>query len=163
VVKIVEARTGNQVSSAMQLIKEYAASLKMDLSFQNFDREMAEFPGDYARPKGRLYLAIEEGDAVGVVVLRKLSGKACEMKRLYVQPEFRGKGIGGMLARRVTEEAQKIGYARMRLDTLSSMKEAIPLYESLGFKRIPPYRFNPHEDVVYMERILKVGTAGNPS
>jgi ribosomal protein S18 acetylase RimI-like enzyme len=156
VVEVVEAKTASQISWAIELIKAYATSLEIDLSFQNFDREMAEFPGAYTRPDGRLFLAIEGGEAVGVVALRKLSGKTCEMKRLYVRPDFRGKGVGRMLVRKVLGEAQEIGYTRMRLDTLSSMIEAISLYESLGFEKIPPYRFNPHRSAVYMERILKV-------
>jgi len=141
---------------AKQLIEEYAVSLEIDLGFESFDREMAEFPGSYARPEGRLLLAVEEGDPAGVVALRRLSSKVCEMKRLYVRPDFRGRGIGRKLARRVIVEARRIGYARMRLDTLSSLTEAVSLYESLGFKRISQYRFNPHEGVVYMELDLKV-------
>ena len=148
---IVEAKTRSQISSAEGLIREYAASLGIDLSFQNFEQEMAEFPGAYARPDGRVPLAIEGGDAVGVVALRRLSGKICEMKRMYVQPEFRGMGIGRMLAKRVIGEAQNIGYSRMRLDTLSRLKEAIFLYDSLGFKKVSPYAVDPQKDAVYME------------
>ena len=153
--RIVEAKTGNLISSAKQLIKEYTTSLGIDLSYESFDREMAEFPGAYARPGGRLLVAIEDGDSAGVVALRRLSNDVCEMKRLYVRPSFRGKGIGRKLARRVIEEAKGIGYSRIRLDTLSSLKEAISLYDSLGFKRIPPYRLNPNEGVIYMELFLK--------
>jgi putative acetyltransferase len=133
------------------LIMEYATSLAIDLSFDDFEREMAEFPGAYARPDGRLLLAIEGGRAVGTVAFRRLSGKICEMKRMYVRPEFRGRGIGRMLAKRVIEEAQDAGYSRMRLDTLSKLKEAVFLYESLGFKKIGPYKVNPNKGVIYME------------
>lgn len=153
--EIVEAKTKSRVASAKRLVKEYSASLGIDLGFESFDREMADFPGAYARPAGRLLLAIEKGDATGVVALRKLSENTCEMKRLYVRPDFRGKGIGRELATRVIQEARGIGYARMRLDTLSSLKEAVSLYKSLGFRRIAPYRFNPHEGVIYMELTLK--------
>lgn len=155
-VEVVEAGTKNRVSLAKKLIKEYAASLEIDLDFESFDREMAELPGAYARPGGRLFLAIEDGDAAGVVALRKLSEKICEMKRLYVRPDSRGRGLGRKLAMRAIEDARKIGYTRMRLDTLSILEEAVSLYESLGFKKIPPYRFNPHEGVVYMELNLRV-------
>jgi GNAT superfamily N-acetyltransferase len=155
VAEVVEARTKSRVASAKSLIEEYSTSLGIDLGFDRFDSEMAEFPGAYARPAGRLLLAIERDDAAGVVALRKLSENTCEMKRLYVRPDFRGKGIGRKLATRVIQEARGIGYSRMRLDTLSSLKEAVSLYESLGFRRIAPYRFNPHEGVVYMELSLK--------
>jgi len=148
---IVEARTRGQISSAEELIREYAASLGIDLGFQNFELEMAEFPRAYARPDGRILIAFEGGDAVGVVGLRKLSDKICEMKRMYVRRNFRQRGIGRMLAKRAIEEAQDIGYYRMRLDTLSRLKEAVSLYDSLGFKKIGPYTDNPQRDVVYME------------
>jgi putative acetyltransferase len=146
-----EARTSRQLSSAAGLIREYAASLGIDLGFQKFDQEMDEFPGIYARPQGRVILAVEDGEAVGVVALRRLSGRVCEMKRMYVMPEFSGKGIGRKLAIRVIKEAREAGYTRMRLDSLSRLKEAVSLYESLGFKRVKPYAFNPHKDYVCME------------
>ncbi len=151
VVRVAQARTRSQLSSAEELIKEYAASLGIDLSFQNFEREMAEFPGAYSRPDGRIIIAIEGRDAVGVVGIRKLSGKTCELKRMYVRPEFRGMGIGRMLANKAIEEARGIGYRRMRLDTLSRLKEATSLYESLGFEKVGPYTVNPNEDAVYLE------------
>jgi len=157
VVLIAEARTKRQFASAAELIKEYAASLGIDLSFESFEQEMAEFPGAYARPEGRTLIAIEGGEAVGVVGLRRLSGKICELKRMYVRPEFRGRGIGRMLAKRAIEEGRAFGYTRMRLDTLSRLKEAVFLYDSLGFKKIGQYRVNPHKDVIYME--LDLATA----
>jgi putative acetyltransferase len=158
VVQIAEAKTRSQISSAKELIIEYATSPGIDLSFDNFEREMAEFPGAYARPDGRILLAIEEGDAIGIVALRRLSGRTCEMKRLYVRHEFRGRGIGRMLAERVIEEAKEAGYSRMRLDTLFRLREAIFLYESLGFKKIGPYKVNPNKGVIYME--LNFGRVG---
>lgn len=154
-VLISEAKTRRQTSAAEALIREYAASPGIDLGFESFEQQMAEFPGAYSRPDGRLLLAIENGDAIGVVALRRLSEGICEMKRMYVKPEFRGKGIGRMLAERLIEEARQIGYSRMRLDSRSRLKQAVSLYQSLGFKKIGPYRFNPHKDAVYME--LKLG------
>lgn len=148
---ILEANTRNQISSAEELIREYAASLGIDLSYENFELEMAEFPGAYARPEGRVLIAVEGGIAVGVVGLRKLSSEICEMKRMYVRPGFRQRGIGRMLAKKAIEKARDIGYDRVRLDTLSRLKEAVSLYRSLGFKEIGPYRVNPQKDVVYME------------
>ena len=156
-VQIREARTTSLVSSARELIREYSAYLGVDLSFQNFEKEMEEFPLHYARPEGRILVAVEGGEAVGVVGLRRFSDKTCELKRMYVRPEFRGKGIGRLLAARAIQEAQEIGYTRMRLDTLARLKEAVSLYKSLGFEEIGPYRANPNQGVVYME--LDLGRA----
>ena len=150
-VQIKEARSKSLVSAARGLIMEYSASLGIDLSFQNFEQEIAEFPSHYARPEGRVIVAVEGGKAVGVVALRRLSGEFCELKRMYVKPEFRGKGIGRLLAAKAIEEAREMGYSRMRLDTLSRLKEAVSLYGSLGFKEIGPYRVNPNKGVVFME------------
>ncbi len=154
-VRIREARTPALVSSARELIEEYSASLGIDLAFQNFELEMAEFPEHYAGPAGRVLVAVEGGEAVGVVGLRRFSGKICELKRMYVRPRSRGKGVGRKLAKRAIKEARDIGYALMRLDTLSRLKEAVSLYDSLGFEKIPPYRVNPHRGVVYMELDLR--------
>jgi ribosomal protein S18 acetylase RimI-like enzyme len=151
VASVEEAETRRQTSAAEALIREYAASPGIDLGFESFDREMAEFPGAYSRPDGRLLLAIEGADAVGVVALRRLSDNMCEMKRMYVKPGFRSRGIGRMLAERLIEEARQIGYSRMRLDSRSRLRQAVSLYRSLGFKEIAPYTANPHEDAVHME------------
>lgn len=151
---IVPAVSKEHLTDARELFGEYAASLNFDLCFQNFEKELAELPGQYAPPEGRLLLAFYETEVAGCVALRKIDERICEMKRLYVRPEFRGKGIGWALAAAVLEEARKIGYTRMRLDTIPSMKEAIALYQSLGFQTIPPYRHNPIEGALYMERSL---------
>jgi len=151
VVQVREARTGGMISSARKLIEEYSASLGIDLSFENFEQEIAEFPAHYTRPEGRVLVAVERGEAVGVVCLRRLSARVCELKRMYVKPKFRGRGIGRLLATRAIREAREIGYARVRLDTLSKLKEAVSLYGSLGFKEIGPYRVNPNKGVVFLE------------
>jgi len=149
-VKIVQADLPEELQQARGLFEEYAASLGINLCFQDFANELAGLPGDYAPPYGRLLLAREEGQIAGCVALRRIDAGICEMKRLYVRPACRGKGVGRELATAIIAEARRIGYAKMRLDTLPSMKEAIALYQSLGFRPIEPYRPNPIEGAIYM-------------
>jgi ribosomal protein S18 acetylase RimI-like enzyme len=139
---------GNASKKVRDLFKN---TLGINLDFQDFDGELKELPGEYAPPYGCLLLAEYEKQTAGCVALREFAQCICEMKRLHVRPEFRGKGIGRALILAVIEEAQRIGYARMRLDTLPSMKEAITLYRSLGFKEIEPYRYNPVKGAIFME------------
>ena len=153
--EIVRVASEADVRKARELFVEYAASLGVDLCFQDFDRELAELPGDYAPPDGCLLLAMYGIEPAGCVALRKSAGGIGEMKRLYVRPQFRGLAIGKSLALTVIEEARKSGYTRIRLDTLPSMKEAIALYRSLGFTGIEPYRHNPVEGARFMELQLK--------
>jgi ribosomal protein S18 acetylase RimI-like enzyme len=149
--RIIEADTPEYVGQVRELFREYEASLGISLCFQGFDRELATLPGEYAPPEGRLLLALADSQVAGCVALRKIEKSICEMKRLYVRPAFRGTGIGKELAATVVREARQTGYARMRLDTLPSMKEAIALYQSLGFSLIAPYRPNPVEGALFME------------
>lgn len=136
------------------LFIEYANSLDIDLCFQNFDKELAGLPGDYSPPSGRLLLVEYEKKIAGCIALRKIDNRTCEMKRLYVKPEFRGLKIGKTLAEKIFEEARIIGYKKMRLDTLPQMLEAINMYKSLGFKEIEPYRYNPEQGAMFMEKEL---------
>jgi ribosomal protein S18 acetylase RimI-like enzyme len=148
---IEEAATPADVAEAKRLFVEYADSLGFSLCFQGFDRELAELPGRYARPAGRLLLARSGGDSAGCVALRALQPGIAEMKRLYVRPRFRGLGLGRLLARTVATEAREAGYHWLYLDTLPQMKEAIPLYRSMGFTEIPPYYDNRVEGGVFMK------------
>jgi putative acetyltransferase len=148
---IIQAASAEEIEQVRTLFKEYAAALGVDLCFQNFDQELQELPGEYSPPEGVLLLAFQGSELAGCVAMRKISDEVCEMKRLFARPKFRGQAIGRTLAKRVIEEGRKHGYRRMRLDTLPSMKQAIPLYRSLGFREIEPYRYNPIEGAIFME------------
>jgi putative acetyltransferase len=155
-VLIAQAESPAQIAQVRELFLEYAQSLGFSLCFQSFDQELAALPGDYAPPDGRLLLATYEGQVAGCVALHKIARSICEMKRLYVRPEFRGKGLGRIMAERILSDARSIGYDRLRLDTVEPvMKNAVALYRLLGFQEIAPYRANPIEGALYME--LKLG------
>ena len=154
--KLIQVESADEIDRARELFKEYAAGLGIDLCFQHFDKELALLPGDYIPPTGRLFLAMEEDTAVGCVALRRIADDICEMKRLYVRPEFRGTGLGRTLTQTIIQAAREIGYGRMRLDTLpGKMDRAIAMYRSLGFKEIESYYDNPVEQAVFMELPLK--------
>ena len=147
-----QAESPAQIAQARELFLEYAKSLNFSLCFQSFDHELAGLPGDYAPPRGRLLLAEYEGQLAGCVALHQLENGICEMKRLYLRPQFRGKGLGRVLADRIIAEARRIGYRRMRLDTVEPvMKDAVGLYRRIGFREIAPYRANPNPGTLYME------------
>ncbi|MEO0075863.1 MAG: GNAT family N-acetyltransferase [candidate division WOR-3 bacterium] len=149
--RISEVETDQELKTIRILFKEYTNWLGFDLSFQNFDKEFAELPGQYAPPKGRLLLAYEDDEAVGCVGLREFQDEICEMKRLYIKEQYRSKGYGRKLAEAIIAEARKIGYKYMRLDTVPWMKEAIGLYRSMRFYEIEAYRFNPIKGTLYFE------------
>ena len=158
--KIIRAESSKQIERARELFQEYAAWLEIDLCFQNFDKELAGLPGDYAPPNGRLLLAVQDHGVAGCIALRKIGEGICEMKRLFVREEFRGKGLGRQLVEAIIREAKEIGYARMRLDTLPpKMRDAIALYRSLGFKEIEAYYKNPVPGAKFMELIVSEARA----
>jgi GNAT superfamily N-acetyltransferase len=147
-----QAESPGQIAQARELFLEYAQSLGFSLCFQNFDKELANLPGDYAPPDGRLLLAEFEGQVAGCVALHKLEDGICEMKRLYLRSPFRGKGLGRAIADRIIAEARTIGYQRMRLDTVEPvMKDAVEMYRRIGFREIAPYCKNPIAGALYME------------
>ncbi len=150
-VHVVPVSGPEQVEQARALVLEYVDWLGIDLNFQDLESEMREFPGDYAPPDGCLLLAVDEQGPAGCVGLRKLEPGICEMKRLYVQPRCRGQGLGQRLAQAIIDEARALGYAAMRLDTLSTMHPAIALYRGLGFQPTAPYYRNPLEGALYFE------------
>jgi ribosomal protein S18 acetylase RimI-like enzyme len=152
------AETPADLAEAVTIFREYAASLAVDLCFQNFEAELAGLPGEYAAPAGALLLAFV-GDAVAACgAVRPLAdadyASACEMKRLYVRPAFRGLGIGRTLAQALLDEARRAGYRTMLLDTLDDMESARELYASLGFREIAPYYFNPIAGAHYLKADL---------
>jgi GNAT superfamily N-acetyltransferase len=148
----VQVKSPEEIESARKLFEEYAQRLEINLCFQDFEGELASLPGDYQPPSGRLLLAFVDQQLAGCVALRQLGENICEMKRLYLKPELRGKGLGRVLAERIIREAREIGYRRMRLDTLpGKMDRAIALYRSLGFNEIPAYYSNPVPGATFME------------
>lgn len=148
------AKTAEDYTIAERLFREYAASLPIDLSFQDFENELEILPEIYGLPAGRLLLFREAGDTVGCIGLRRLSSKVAEVKRMYVQPGYRDKGFGKLLLDKLINEATAMGYHRLRLDTLSNMHPAISLYKSFGFVEVPPYYHNPNVETVYFEKRL---------
>jgi GNAT superfamily N-acetyltransferase len=149
--EIVSAHRPELLGVVRELFSEYVESLGFDLDFQNYEREFAELPGEYAPPDGCLLVAYYGSVVAGCVALRKFGEGVCEMKRLYVRPDFRGKGVGKALAAEVINRAKRLGYEKMMLDTVPSMVEAITLYRSLGFVGCEPYRYNPVEGAVFMD------------
>ena len=141
----------DMIEEVRTLFKEYAGSLEIDLCFQNFSEELESLPGKYKSPEGILLLASVSGEGSGCIALRKLSQDICEMKRLYVRDKYRGLGIGKTLINMLIDEARKLNYSYMRLDTLATMKDAQSLYLSFGFYDIEPYVYNPVEGTRFME------------
>ena len=157
-IRIAPVRSDDDLTAVAALFDAYAASLDVDLAYQDYRAERAGLPGKYGPPRGELLLARgAEGEALGCVALRPLAGGACEMKRLYVSPAARGTGLGAALAGAVVRTAARLGYAEIRLDTLPTMAAAIGLYERMGFGRTPPYYDGAPEGTIFLRKILKAG------
>jgi ribosomal protein S18 acetylase RimI-like enzyme len=153
---LIQAQTQEQIQQARGLFKEYAGWLEIDLCFQSFEQELAELPGDYIPPTGCLLLAFDDDQLAGCIALRRFDERTCEMKRLFVRAQFRGKGFGRQLIDAIIRAAKQIGYEHMRLDTLPpKMDDAIRLYRSYGFEEIDPYYNNPVPGALFMELNLR--------
>ena len=151
--RIVQAQSQSEIEQVRELFGEYVAWLGINLCFQNYDKEVADLPGEYAPPRGRLLLTLaDDGTAAGCAALRDLGNGVAEMKRLFVRPAFRGQRLGWQLAEMILDEARALGYERIRLDTLpGKMDRAIAMYRVLGFKDIAAYYNNPVEGAAFME------------
>ncbi len=156
--RIITPSTPQEFDGVRSLFSEYAASLSVDLCFQNFEQELRTLPGEYSAPRGALLLALVGDAFAGCCALRPLDGvdysNACEMKRLYVRPTYRGLRLGRMLAEGTLDAARLAGYDAILLDTLDDMESARALYEELGFVDIPPYYYNPIAGAHYLKADL---------
>ena len=153
--RIIQAKTSTDLQHVRELFAEYVEWLGINLCFQNYEKELAELPGDYAPPTGRLLMAYAGETVAGCIALRSIGDGVCEMKRLYVRPAFRGERLGWKLVELILDEARKIGYERIQLDTLpGKMDRAIAMYRTLGFKDIDPYYHNPVTGAAFMELVL---------
>jgi putative acetyltransferase len=157
-IRLIVADTAEWIGAARAIFREYAHSLTVDLCFQDFEAELDGLPGEYCPPGGQLLLALVDGELAACGAMRRLSdvdyANACEMKRLYVRPTFRGFGLGRMLAQSLLDEARRAGYSAMLLDTLDDMEAARGLYAALGFEEIPPYYYNPIAGAHYLKAEL---------
>lgn len=155
---IASAQGADDLHAVRTLFREYAASLHVDLCFQHFEEELDGLPGEYAQPRGGLLLATVCGEMAGCCALRPQDHvdyvNACEMKRLYVRPKFRGLGLGRRLAEAILDQARQAGFGCVLLDTLDDMEAARALYDELGFEDIPPYYFNPIAGAHYLKAVL---------
>ena len=153
--EIIQAETESQIQASRELFRDYEKRLGLDLCFQGFEQELRNLPDKYARPRGRLLLAYSGGEPAGCIAMRNLGDGICEMKRLFVRDDFRGKRVGRLLIETILNEAAEEGYKKMRLDTFPpKMGKAVELYRSYGFYEIPSYYENPYEGVLFMEKKL---------
>jgi putative acetyltransferase len=150
-----EAVTAGDIDACRELFLEYQRGLGVSLCFQDFEAELANLPGEYAPPRGRLILALANGRPAGCVALRPLFHHDAEMKRLYVRSQHRGSGLGRQLANAVIAAAKELGYETLKLDTLPQLKAAQRMCESLGFRETAPYNDNPLDGVRFLALDLR--------
>ena len=152
--KLITPQSQADLDATRQIFREYADGLGVDLCFQDFESELTGLPGDYAEPRGALRLALVGGLLAGCCALRPIDNAdypdACEMKRLYVRPSFRGMGLGRTLVESMMDAARVTGYRHLLLDTLDDMEAARALYDELGFVEVPPYYHNPIAGAHYL-------------
>lgn len=144
----------NYINEVRNLITEYTQMLDRDLTFQNITEELKDPSKKYTPPEGELLVAIEKEKVIGMIAYHKHSSKRCEMKRLYVKPEYRGMKLGEQLIQKIIELAKQSGYTEMVLDTLAPLQSAIYLYQKIGFQQCEPYYNNPMNDVIYFKKTL---------
>lgn len=150
--EIFEVNSPELIEETRLLFKEYEKWLDVSLCFQGFEEELRSLPGKYAPPDGRLYIVKYDNKFSGCIALRKLENGICEMKRLYLREELRGKGIGRKLVEKIINDAKEIGYEKMRLDTIKEkMPNAVDMYERYGFVKIERYYDNPNQHTLFME------------
>ena len=157
-IRVLIPDSSSELDAVRNLFVEYSATLNVDLCFQNFNAELATLPGEYAAPRGGLLVATVDGELAGCCAMRPLDAadypNACEMKRLYVRPAYRGLQLGRLLAETILEIARVAGYDCILLDTLNDMEAARALYQELGFEDIPPYYYNPIAGAHYLKAKL---------
>lgn len=141
----------DNIDGVRSLFLEYAKSLEIDLDFQDFATELANLSYEYSLPKGRLYLAYDNKTPVGCVAMRPMNDNSCELKRLYVKKEYRGKHIGSSLIEKIVSEAKFLKYKGIYLDTLSTLTASVELYKKYGFYLIEPYRYNPFDNALFFK------------
>ena len=141
----------NDLENIKLLFNEYTTMLGVNLTFQGYDEEIKKLPGKYALPYGRLYIAYYNNKAAGCIALRKFENDGCEMKRLFVRPEYRHLKIGKKLVDKIIEDARELKYKYMVLDTLSNLHEAVSLYRKFGFQEVEAYYENPLDNVLYFK------------
>lgn len=149
-----KASTPAEFEKGKQLFLQYIQSLNFALTFQDVDRELAEISTEYNAPTGALLLAFDNDKAIACAGVRKIDSTIAELKRMYVDPNYRGLQLGQQILQQALDEAKRLGYERIRLDTVPHMQAAINIYKSAGFYEIEPYRFNPIEGAIYMEKVL---------
>ena len=152
--QLIVARTNEQYLAAVALFKEYALGLGIDLQFQKFDDELQILPTMYGPPKGELWLVQDGNQWVGCTALRQLDAATCELKRMYIKPAYRGRGLADQLMHTALDTAQQLGYQFMKLDSLRRLEPALKVYQRYGFTEIAPYNYNPEADVIYFEKRL---------